>query len=57
MEREIAEVDVYKLEITCVAGVVLEFVALFPFLDLCGNVLATSPEFIESCDVCPEAPM
>jgi len=57
MEHEIAEVDVYKLEIKCVAGVDVEFVALFPLLDFCGKIFATSPKFIESCDVWPEAPM
>ena len=57
MKREIAEVDVYKLEIKCVAGVVLEFVALLSLLDLCCKIFATSPKFIESYDFWPEAPM
>ena len=56
MEREIAESGMYNLEIQFVVGADLEIVALFPLLCLCGNILATSPKFIESCDVWPEAP-
>ena len=48
MEREIAEVGVYKLEIQFVVVADLEFVALFPLLGLCGKIFATSPKFIES---------
>ena len=39
------------------AGVELESLAPFPLLDLCGNIVAASPKFIESCDLCPAAPM
>ena len=56
MEREIAEGGTYKLEIQFVVGGDLDIVALFPLFGLCGKILATSPKFIESCDVWPEAP-
>ena len=48
MEREIAEVGLYKLENKLVAGADLEIVASFPLLGLCGKIFATSPKFIES---------
>ena len=57
MEREIAEVGLYKLEIQLVVGADLEIVAVFLLLGLCGKIFATSPKFIESCDICPKAPM
>jgi hypothetical protein len=57
VEREVEEAGTYKLEIQFVGGADLEIVALFPLLGLCGKIRATSPKFIESCDVWPEAPI
>ena len=51
-----AEGGTYKLEIQFVVGADLEILALFPLLGLCGKTRASSPKFIESCDVWPEAP-
>ena len=52
----VAGVGTYKLEIKFVVGPDLEIVALFPLLGRCGKIRATSPKFIDSCDVWPEAP-
>ena len=57
MEREIAEAATYKLGIQFVVGADIEIVAVFPLIGLCGKILVTSPKFIESCDVWPEAPI
>ena len=56
VERELEEAGTYKLETQFVGGADLEIVAPFPLLGLCGKIRATSPKFIESCDVWPEAP-
>ena len=52
-----AESATYKLKIKCGVGADLEILALFPLLGLFGKIRASSPKFIESCDVWPEAPM
>ena len=56
IDAEIAEDGTYKLEIQFVVGADLELLAGFPLLGLCGKIRASSPKFIESCDVWPEAP-
>ena len=56
VEREVEEAGTYKLQIKFVGGADLEIVAPFPLLGLFGKIRATSPKFIESCDVWPEAP-
>ena len=56
VEREVEEAGTHKLEIQFVGGADLEILALFPLLGLFGKIRATSPKFIESCDVWPEAP-
>ena len=56
VEREVEEAGTYKLEIQFVGGADLEILAAFPLLGLFGKICATSPKFIASCDVWPEAP-
>ena len=59
--REIAGVDAtiksVDAEIECDVGVEAENIAPFLLLDLCGKIFATSPKSVESCDLCPAAPM
>jgi hypothetical protein len=56
IDVEIAGGATYKLEIKFVGGADLEILATFPLLGLFGKIRATSPKFIASCDVWPEAP-
>ena len=56
IDVEIAGGGSYKLRIKFVGGADLEILAAFPLLGLFGKIRATSPKFIASCDVWPEAP-
>ena len=57
IEQEAEETGTYNSEIKFAGGADLEILAPFPLLGLFGKIRASSPKFIESCDVWPEAPM
>ena len=57
IEQEAEETGTYNSEINFAVGADFGILALFSLLGLFCKIRATSPKFMQSCDVWPEAPM